>query len=59
MLPIANVGVGHKSDEAALESAEAAFDFSFGLRSWSDEVSDAQSPQGALELALGVGVVTA
>jgi len=52
MLPIAHVGVGHESDEAA-------FDFSFGLRSWCDEMSDAQGPQGALELALGIGVVIA
>ena len=59
MLPIAHVGVGHESDKQALESAKAAFDFSFGLRSWGDEVGDAQSPQGALELALGIGVVTA
>ena len=59
MLPIAHVGVCHESDEAALESAEAAFDFSFGLWSWGDEVSDAKSPQRALELALGVGVVIA
>ena len=59
MLPIAHVGVGHESDKPALESAKAAFDFSFGLRSWGDEVSDAQSPQCALELALWVGVVIA
>jgi len=57
--PAAHVGVGHKSDEAALESAEAAFDFSFGLRGWGDEVSDAQSQQGALKLALRIAVVIA
>ena len=59
MQPTAHVGVGHESDEAALESSEAAFDFSFGLRSWGDEVSNAQSEQGALKLALGIGVIIA
>ena len=59
MLPIAHVGVSQESDEATLASAEAAFDFSFGLRRWGDEMSDAQSPQSALELALGIGVVVA
>jgi len=59
MQPTAHVGVGHESDETALESAEAALDFSFGLRSWGDEVSDAKSQQGALKLALGVGVIVA
>ena len=33
----------NEGDEAALESAEAASDFSFGLWGWGDEVSDAQS----------------
>ena len=59
LLPIAHVGVGHESDEATLACAEAAFDFSFGLRRWGDEMSDAQSLQSALKLALGIGVVIA
>jgi hypothetical protein len=50
-------GVGEEGDEAFLESAEAAFDFAFGLRGWGDEVGDAEGAQGALELAAGVEVV--
>lgn len=59
MLPIAHVGVGHERDEATLESAETAFDFSFGLGSRGDEMGDAQSPERALKLASGIGVVIA
>jgi len=59
MEPIAHFGMGHKSNQAALESAEATFDFSFGLRTWGNEMSDAQGSQGALELAPWIGVVIA
>ena len=59
MLPIAHVGMGHESDEATLESAEPAFDFSFGLRSRGDKMGDAQSPERTLELASGIGVIIA
>lgn len=52
-----DLGVGEEGDEAFLESAEAAFDFAFGLRGWGDEVGDAEGAQGALELAVGVEVV--
>lgn len=41
LVPIAHFGVGHESNQAALESAEATFDFSFGLRSWGNEMRDA------------------
>ena len=57
--PTAHFCVGQESDEAALESAEAALDFAFGLRGWGDEVSDAQSQEGPLKLALGIGVIIA
>lgn len=59
MLPGLDFGVGQKGDQAFLESAEAAFDFSFGLRSWGDEVSHGEAEQGALELASGVAVIVA
>ena len=36
-------GVGKEGDEAALEGAEAAFDFAFCLRSGRDEVGDAEA----------------
>ena len=39
--PTTHVGEGHESNEAALESGEAALNFPFGLRGWGDEVSDA------------------
>lgn len=48
-----DLGVGEEGDEAFLESAEAAFDFAFGLRGWGHEVGDAEGAQGALELAGG------
>ena len=51
--------VGKEGDEAALEGAEASFDFAFCLRSGRDEMGDAEAAQGALKLALWVGVVAA
>ena len=57
MIPIAYVSVGHECNEAALKSAETSFDFPLGLRSWGDEMGNAQSAECALKLALGIGVV--
>ena len=51
--------VGKEGDEAALEGAEATFDFAFCLRSGRDEVGDAEAAEGALELAFWVGAVAA
>src|ERR1043166_422617 len=48
---------GGAADGAVLGGAEAAFDFALGLRAWSDQVSDAQCGQGALELGAGVAPV--
>ena len=48
-----------QGDEAVLESAEAALDFSLGLRVRGDAVGDAQAEQGALKLGadiVGAGV---
>ena len=52
-------GVGEEGDEAALEGAEAAFDFAFCLRGGGDEVGDAEGAEGALKFAFWVAVVGA
>ena len=52
-------GVGQEGDEAALKSAEAAFDFAFGLRGGCDEVGDTEGSEGALKFALWVTAVGA
>jgi hypothetical protein len=59
VFPGLDFGVRQKGDQAFLESAEAAFDFPFGLRSWGDEVSHGEAEQGALELAFGIAVIVA
>lgn len=51
--------VGEEGDDAALEGAEAAFDFAFCLRSGRDEMGDAEGAKGALEFALWVAAVGA
>ena len=57
MLPSLNSGVSQERDEASLESAKAAFDLAFGLRSRSDKVNHAKAEQSALELASRIAVV--
>ena len=57
LLVVLNLGEGHEGDQTPLEGAKAAFDFSFCLRCGSDQMGDAQSGEGTLELALGIGVV--
>ena len=42
--------VGQKRDDAILEGAKAAFDFSFGLGAGGDQMGDAQGGESALEL---------
>lgn len=59
MEPIAHFCMSHERNQAALEGAKAAFDFSLGLWGRRDEMSDAKGPQCALELAPGIGVVIA
>ena len=49
--------IGQQCDQAVLEGAEAAFDFTLGLRAGSDKVSNAQRGQGALELGAGIASV--
>jgi hypothetical protein len=51
------LGMRQECDEAFLEGAEAAFDFTFGLRGGSNEVGNPDGSQGALELAARVEVV--
>lgn len=53
------LGAGQEGDDAALEGAEAAFDFALCLRGGCDEVRDAECSEGALEFALWVAAVTA
>jgi len=57
MVPIADLCVGHQGDESALECAETAFDFSLGLRGWSDMMRHPQSAEGTLKLAPWIGAV--
>jgi hypothetical protein len=51
--------VGEEGDDAALEGAEAAFDFAFCLRGGCDEVGDAEGAEGALEFALWIAAIGA
>ena len=51
--------VAKEGDEAALEGAEATFDFAFCLRGGCDEVGDAECSECALEFTLWVAVVGA
>ena len=59
LVPIDGPGVCQERYQAALEGAEAALDLAFGLGRGCDQMGHAQSPQGALELALGVAVIAA
>lgn len=49
--------ISQESDQAVLESAEAAFDFAFCLRIGSHAMSHTQGRKGALELRVGVQAV--
>lgn len=51
--------VGKEGDDAALEGAEAAFDFAFCLWAGGDEVGDAEGAEGALKFALWIAAVGA
>lgn len=52
-----DLGMSKECDEAFLEGAEAAFDFSFCLRGRINDVGYTNGPQGARELAARVEVV--
>jgi len=54
---IGNLLVGQKRDDAILEGAKAAFDFSFGLGAGGDEMRDAQGGESALELGARIAVI--
>lgn len=49
--------VGQKRDDAILEGAKAAFDFSFGLGAGRDQMRDAQGGESALELRARIAVI--
>ena len=49
--------VGQKRDEAILEGAKAAFDFSFGLGAGGDQMRNPQGGERALELRARVAVI--
>ena len=57
LLPSRDVGVGQEGHETFLEGSKAALDLALGLRSGGDQVSDAESQEGPLEVAFGVGPV--
>jgi len=54
---IADVFVSQERDQALLQGAKAAFDFTFGLRARGDQMSHAQGGEGALELRAGIPVI--
>lgn len=54
-----NFGVSQEGDDALLKGAKPALDFAFGLERGCDEMSDSQTAQGPLELALRIPVVGA
>ena len=49
--------VGQKRDDAILEGAKAAFDFSFGLGAGRDQMRNAQGGESALEFRARVAVI--
>jgi hypothetical protein len=49
--------VGQQREQAVLEGAEPAFDFTLGLGTGGDEVGDAQGGEGALELGAGIAPI--
>lgn len=54
---IGDLLIGQKRDEALLEGAKTAFDFSFGLRAGGDQMGDAQGGEGALELRARIAAI--
>jgi len=49
--------IGQECDQTFLQGSKAAFNFAFGLGAGSDQMSDAQSGEGALELRAGITVI--
>ena len=54
---IADVFISQEGYQALLQSAEAAFDLTFGLRAGGDQMGHAQSGEGALELGTGIPII--
>jgi hypothetical protein len=59
LLPGGGTGVGKKGHQTALEGAETALDFAFSLRCGSNTMGDAETFEGALELADGIAMIVA
>ena len=49
--------IGQDGDQAFLQGSKAALNLAFGLRAGSDQMSDPQGGEGALELGTGVPVI--
>ena len=49
--------IGQEGHQTFLQGSKAALDFAFGLRAGSDQMSDAQSGEGALKLRTGITVI--
>lgn len=49
--------IGQHGPQALLQGAEAALDLAFGLGAGSDQMSNAQSGEGALELRTGIAII--
>ena len=49
--------IGQDGDQAFLQGDKAAFDLAFGLRAGRDQMGDAQSVEGALELGTRIPVI--
>lgn len=55
--PSLGSGMSQEGDKTFLEGAKAAFNFTFRLRSGSDQMSHAKTKEGALELAFRIAAV--
>lgn len=49
--------IGQDGHQAFLQGSKAAFDLAFGLRAGSNQMGDAESGEGALELGTGIAVI--
>ena len=54
---VADFFIGQNGQEAVLKGSKAAFDLAFGLRTGSDQMGDAQSGEGALELGTRITII--
>ena len=49
--------IGQDGHQPLLQSAEASFDFAFGLGAGGDQMGDSEGAEGALELRAGIAVI--